>query len=332
MENVMEMVRAPWMGEVFGKIGEELHESPEGVKRVFEGAVPVSMAGLAEQASTNEGAQQLLSTFKGGQYPHLDATELGLTVADPAAVAGVTQSGESFLSRLFGKRLGGIVDGLARAAGVSAASASKLLGLALPMVLGFVGKQAVSQNLDAGGLRAFLTSQREEIGGVARGPAILREADVPRPRPRMAGWLLLALAAVALVALALWRRGSGHQHTAARRVTSTQLPNMAAPKALYAGNMAPLTRTLSGGQTLPQRFTLSELTFRTGSSEIDPAGARVLDGVADVMAAHPGARIRVEGYGAESTRAYLTSKGIAAERIEAASNEIRRMEIVVLQR
>jgi outer membrane protein OmpA-like peptidoglycan-associated protein len=148
----------------------------------------------------------------------------------------------------------------------------------------------------------------------------------------MAGYLLLALAAVALLVLALWHRASVHPHAVARRVTFTQLGTMPAPQPLYAGNMTALYRALSGEQPLPQRFALSELTFRTGSAEIEPAGARVLDSVAKVMAAHPGARIRVEGYGAESTRAYLTGKGIAAERIEAAGSEIRRMEIVVLQR
>jgi len=108
---------------------------------------------------------------------------------------------------------------------------------------------------------------------------------------------------------------------------------------------------------------VSELTFRTDSAEIDPGSARVLDEVAQVMAAHPTARIRVEGHTdntgvrgtnlqlsqarAESTRAYLMTKGIGSDRVEAvgygsdrpiASNDVpsgraenRRTEIVVLK-
>src|SRR5262245_49893 len=169
MENVMDLVRGPMMGDVFGKIGGLFRESPEGVKRGLESAVPLSMAGLAERASTQEGAQELLSTFKGGQYPHLDASDLGRAVADPNTAAGVAQSGEGFLSRLFGNKQRGAVDGLASIAGVSTSSASKLLGLVLPMVLGFVGKQAVSRNMDASGLRGFLTSQRKQMGDVLPG-------------------------------------------------------------------------------------------------------------------------------------------------------------------
>jgi OOP family OmpA-OmpF porin len=140
--------------------------------------------------------------------------------------------------------------------------------------------------------------------------------------------------------------------------------DMPRPQPLHAGGMTALSRALSGGQPLPQRFVLSDLTFRTDSAEIDPASARVLDDVAQAMAAAPGARIRVEGHTdstgtrdanqqlsqsrAEATRAFLVSKGVASDHIESAGfgqdrpiasnaeatgrTENRRTEIVVLSR
>jgi len=375
----MELVRGPMMGEIFGKISGFFRENPEGVRRGIESAVPLSMAGLAERASTQEGAQALLSTFKGGQYPHLDASELGRAVADPDTTANVARSGEGFLSRLFGNKQRGVVDGLANSAGVSASSASKLLGLVLPMVLGFVGKQAVSRNMDPSGLRGFLSTQRKGIGDVLPSSlsslvggdaaatdrrAAMRTAEIPtRGRSHSGGWLLLALAVAAGVALLLSRRGARHRMSVIPAAPQTQpVGDMPRPQALYAGGMTALTQALSGGLPLPQRFVVSELTFRTDSAEIDPARARVLDDVARVMAAHPGARIRVEGHTdntgvreanqqlsqarAESTRAYLMTKGIGSDRVEAvgygsdrpiASNDVpsgrsenRRTEIVVL--
>jgi OOP family OmpA-OmpF porin len=383
MENVMEMVHGPWMGEIFSKMSGLFRESPERVKRGFESAVPLSMAGLAQRASTNEGAQDLLSTFKGGEYPHIDATDLGRVASDPDATARITQSSDGFLSRLFGNKQRGIVDGLASTAGVSTSSASKLLGLALPLVMGFVGKQAASRHLDANGLRGFLTSQRKGMGDALPGPlsrllggeteqravvsdrpAIVRVHETPAAKPRIGRWLLLAAAVVAAVAL-LVRRGARHEVTNVQRTTQTEtLTNVPRPQALQAGSMGLLSQALTAGQALPQRFVLSDLTFRTDSAEIDPASAHVLDDVAQVMAAHPGARIRVEGYTdntgtreanrqlsqarAESTRAYLASKGISGDHIEAAgygsdrplaSNDQaggradnRRTEIVVLSR
>ena len=312
----MEIVRGPAMGEVFGKVSGFFRESPEGVKRGIESAVPLSMAGLAARASTQEGAQELLSTFKGGQYPHLEASELGRAVADPDTAANVARSGEGFLSRLFGNKQRGVVDGLASAAGVSASSASKLLGLVLPMVLGFVGKQAVSRNMDASGLRGFLTSQRRQMGDVLPGSlshlvggdaevregvtgrrAVARTAEIPTRKSHVGRWLLLAIAAVAALVLMLSRRGARREATSIPSAPQTQqLGDMPRPQALYAGGVTALSQALSGGLALPQRFVLSELTFRTDSAEIDPASARVLDDVAQAMAANPGGRIRVEGH------------------------------------
>jgi outer membrane protein OmpA-like peptidoglycan-associated protein len=195
-------------------------------------------------------------------------------------------------------------------------------------------------------------------------PAIVRVHETPAAKPRIGRWLLLAAAVVAAVAL-LVRRGARHEVTNVQRTTQTEtLTNVPRPQALQAGSMGLLSQALTAGQALPQRFVLSDLTFRTDSAEIDPASAHVLDDVAQVMAAHPGARIRVEGYTdntgtreanrqlsqarAESTRAYLASKGISGDHIEAAgygsdrplaSNDQaggradnRRTEIVVLSR
>jgi len=395
MENVMDMVHSPWMGEIFGKMSGLFHESPEGVKRGFESAVPLSMVGLAQRASTQEGAQDLLSTLKGGKYPHLDESELGRVAGDPASAARVAQSSEGFVSRLFGNKQRGVVDGLASSAGVSTSSASKLLGLAVPMVMSFVGKQATSRNLDANGLSGFLASQRRLAGDalpgtlsrLVGGEAEPRAAVTERPRtvvterpevvhthgpaiqeirkPGIGKWLLPALAIAAALLFLLSRRGNRHPETNVQHTPQTQVSaDMARPQLLHAGAMGAFSQALSGGQALPQRFVLSDLTFRTDSAQIDPASARVLDEVAQAMSAHPGARLRVEGHTdntgtreanqqlsqarAESTRAYLVSKGIAGDHIEAAGYggerpltssgqatsraENRRTELVLLSR
>jgi outer membrane protein OmpA-like peptidoglycan-associated protein len=382
MDNVMEMVHSPWMGEIVGKFSGTFRESPEGVKRGFESAVPLSVVGLAQRAATHEGAEELLSTLRAGQYPRLDEQELGKVATDPASAARVALSSQSFLSRLFGSKQGGVVDGLASSAGVSPSSASKLLGLALPMVLGFVGKQTASRNLDANGLSGFLASQRKLVGDALPGPLsrLVGGDGEPRaaatghpavgyafatPRARIGKLWILPLAALTLLVLLMARRGGRHETPAVQRAPQTQaLTDLTRPLALRAGGVTAFSQAITGTHLLPQTFVLSDLTFRTDSAEIDPGSARVLDDLAQVMAANPGARIRVEGHTdnageaaanqqlsqarAEATRAYLISKGIAGDRIEAAGRgqdrplasndqprgraENRRTEVVLLSR
>ncbi|HEY7375036.1 MAG TPA: OmpA family protein [Polyangia bacterium] len=217
-----------------------------------------------------------------------------------------------------------------------------------------------------GSLSRLVGGQPEAHAVVTDRPAVVRTEQVRTPpRPGVGRYLLLVAAIVAALALLLTRRGARREAVHVPSTPQTQpIGNVARPQVLNAGDTTALTQALSGRAALPERFVLSDLTFRTDSAEIDPSSTRVLDGVASALAAHPGARIRVEGHTdntgtheanqplsqarADSTRAYLVSKGIGAERIEAvgygadrplASNadqagraENRRTEIVVLQR
>jgi OOP family OmpA-OmpF porin len=109
------------------------------------------------------------------------------------------------------------------------------------------------------------------------------------------------------------------------------------------------------------RLLLRSVTFASGSTEIDPESAIVLDVAAGEILARTAVRIRIEGFTdasgsaernqelsqrrAESVRRYLVRKGVAAQRLETsargasspvASNETeegrarnRRVELVV---
>jgi outer membrane protein OmpA-like peptidoglycan-associated protein len=377
MENVMELARGPLMGQVFARLGGWIHENPESVKRGFETAVPASIAGLAERASTPDGAQNLLSTLRRGDYPHMDEDELERTAADQLATESVARSGEGFLKRLFGSKESVVVDGLAASSGVSRSSASKVLGLASQLVLGFVGREAVTRNMDASGLRGFLASLRSQaasampgpLANLFSGPAPTQgPAITPVPRKSTSGtWILAGVVALGAIGLLKWRRHSHEQASALSRLESSRATreDVAKPRMLQAGaGAAALSQALDGTESLPERFVLSDLTFRTDSAEIEPASAGVLDDVARVLAMRPTAKIRVEGHTdntgpveknrklsqerAESVRSYLLGKGVGGDRINSAgfgpdsplaSNdtaegraENRRTEIILLER
>jgi outer membrane protein OmpA-like peptidoglycan-associated protein len=241
-----------------------------------------------------------------------------------------------------------------------------------------VGREAVTRNMDVSGLRGFLSGLKNQAAGAMPGPlanVFGGAADATRlqppavaPLPARSGsgtWLLAGLIALGALALLMWRRNA-HQETARMNASRAQQAALPAerPRMLSADSITALTQTLQGGGTLPQRFVLRDLSFRTDSAEIQPGSGAVLDQVATALSAHPTARIRVEGHTdttgpadlnrklsqerAESTRAYLMSKGVAGDRITSAGfgsdsplstnstadgrSENRRTEIVVLSR
>ena len=166
MENILEVTRFAFQGDAMQRLSSVLHESQSATRQGIEAAVPASLAGLAAHALSEQKAADLLGAFRGGDYPHADASEVTKMVDDPAATARLAESGQGFLRGVFGGRLGGMVDALAGQTGVSRASASTLLGLSAPLVLSAISKEAESRHLDAHGLSRFLADQGRRASGV----------------------------------------------------------------------------------------------------------------------------------------------------------------------
>jgi OOP family OmpA-OmpF porin len=183
MENLVDTVGHLLDGDAVKQMSSLVKEDEGSTRRAIETVVPVSIAGLARQASSEDGARSLLQTFQSGRYPHLDPEHLDRALSDPGSANLVASSSEGFVSRMFGTRLDGVLDGLAGAAGVSRSSARKLLGLATPLVMGLVGKRAASQHMDARGLAGFLSQQ----GNVAAGLLPDRMFGLLGMRPATAG-------------------------------------------------------------------------------------------------------------------------------------------------
>jgi outer membrane protein OmpA-like peptidoglycan-associated protein len=163
MENVMDLSRLALHGDALNRLSQRLHESPNATRRGLERAVPLSVAGLADHASIESNAAALLRAFEGGNYPHVDARELSKVVDDPRATEQVAKSGSGFLNRIFGNRLGALIDAVAAQSGLSRASATTVLGLATPLVLDTVGKEARNRHLDARGLSRLLADQKRKL-------------------------------------------------------------------------------------------------------------------------------------------------------------------------
>ncbi len=253
-DDLMDKIEGMVTPEVIGKAAEATGESPENTHKAIQGAVPTVLAGLTHGASTPGGAARIFGALKEGG------------------------TGPDLMNKVFGDRSGAVSDALAKSSGVKSSSASHLLMLALPMIAGVIGKHALSNRLDAGGLSQLLSSQKKAIVDNPNTPPGLASAlgaqpvsrGIERPveaaKKRSRGHLLLP--ALILGALAVWGISAltrGH----APGVTARQpelpvmpslhgpeapsIPNPSVPKVeAPAGGEMPTTGrlTLPGGQTL----------------------------------------------------------------------------------
>jgi hypothetical protein len=148
------------LGEgILDRISAWIGASPDKTRRGLEEAFPATMVGLAQNVQDEKTAGELLDDFQSGAAPKLELDSLASTLSSPKGVETVTRTGENILSRLFGGKLDGVVDAIGGDSGLTHGASAKILSLAAPLLLGIIGKKAISEKMDAGGLAQFVGEQ-----------------------------------------------------------------------------------------------------------------------------------------------------------------------------
>ncbi|MDZ7613776.1 MAG: DUF937 domain-containing protein [Flavobacteriaceae bacterium] len=140
--------------------------------------------------------------------------------------AATLGAGTNMLNMLFGNKQSGLFDLISSFAGIKSSSATKLMGMAAPMVLGMIGKSG----LNAGSLIKLLSSQKDEIfGSLPSGFSNLMgygniEKDVkkaihnvktPEPVKPKNKWLLPLIIAAAALAIFYFMRNCNKEEVVA---------------------------------------------------------------------------------------------------------------------
>jgi outer membrane protein OmpA-like peptidoglycan-associated protein len=115
--------------------------------------IPTVLASLTSQAATPSGASRLFDAVKGAVQGGVDRH-----IGDINLDAMGRQS-QGFLSTVFGERLAGLINWLARFAGIKESSASSLMNVASSVVMSTLGKTIQQKGLDATQLGQLLASQ-----------------------------------------------------------------------------------------------------------------------------------------------------------------------------
>jgi outer membrane protein OmpA-like peptidoglycan-associated protein len=95
-------------------------------------------------------------------------------------------TGQQLIGSIFGNKGSSISNEVARTSGVKPSSATSLMSLAAPLVMGVIGKHVATHGLDAAGLSSMLASQKNEFASaMPSGMSKLIEGtgpvEVPRP-------------------------------------------------------------------------------------------------------------------------------------------------------
>ena len=316
--------------DLISKMSGLVGESPALTQRAI-GLVLPSLAGAAyQQASTPAGASSLVRLLKlagsdGNLLSHLTS------LFSSGNMSEITQMGGGLLTGLLGSNAGRVVNSIAKATGVSGSSASTLLHLGAPLVLGLTGKLLPEGEATPAAITNFFASQKDsiirevpsEVVGILNlgAPATVPEAPEPVVRPvvekeqRSRPWLwLLPLLALILGFLG-WRSCST---PSGRQMESLSLPCGTTIQVEKGGFDANLARFMMDGSSgdLPKRFTFDHLNFDTNSAQVTPDSSATISNLIATVKCFPAMQVALVGY-TDSTGSPETNKKLSLNRADA---------------
>ncbi|MBY0421472.1 MAG: DUF937 domain-containing protein [Parvularculaceae bacterium] len=165
MTSLIETIQSYLTSSVLSAAASHLGESEDGVAKASKGLVATLLAGVLGKTGDAAGLGQIFGMLNDkNNHAFLDNLPglIGggnLAHGDPKDVAG------RLVGSLFGDKTGGLLQTITSLAGLKAGSASSLLGLAGPLVMGVLGKQIATKNLTADGFKQFMAAEAPAIRG-----------------------------------------------------------------------------------------------------------------------------------------------------------------------
>jgi outer membrane protein OmpA-like peptidoglycan-associated protein len=174
-------------GDTLNGVASMLGESSASTQTALGGALPALVGGLVNQASTPTQANALLDLMKRSKLDAGPFTDPSTALRAPDGMQVLMSAGRPLMNSLFGGRSGGIADWVSSLSGVSRSSSSSLLAMALPLVLGQIGKYVSGAGWNASSLMGFLGEQKGFLRDAPAGLAsVLNAGDTEVKRPAVA--------------------------------------------------------------------------------------------------------------------------------------------------
>src|SRR6185436_5537732 len=142
--NLLSLLQGQLSSQTVGQISNAVGESPEGTKSALSTAFPALLGSLVGKANASpQGATDIFNMVTQGQRQgwsdSITNVMSGLT-GGPAQAAS-----HSLLTSLLGSKLGPVADFIASRCGIRTGSATSLLGMAAPLLMGTISKLVSSQ-------------------------------------------------------------------------------------------------------------------------------------------------------------------------------------------
>jgi OmpA-OmpF porin, OOP family len=191
--NVLTYLKDQFGPTVIEQLSTQLGEIPANVRVAVNGALPVVLGALAQQAQSGSWTAGLLKTLHSEVH---SVTENPLDIGQVTDTQAETQTafatGRGFLERVLGSNTGAVADGLSRFSGIKPDSAMTVLGLGGSALMGLLARQTKVNGMTTDNLQTLLAGQADTIRqalppGLTSVGALLGLDKLQTPTGKLAG-------------------------------------------------------------------------------------------------------------------------------------------------
>ncbi|GAA4513505.1 DUF937 domain-containing protein [Sphingobacterium thermophilum] len=157
--SLLNHVKSYFTEEVINKLGVNLNESPENIKKGIDVSVPAILLGL--QSKNKEGLSGILNSAKNmlGNFDFNDV--FGNFFGAPSGTDYSKFETQHMLTSIFGERFSSILDSVSSYLGIKGSSAAGLFGASLPAVVAGITHKGTNWNADS--ISAVLTQNKSSL-------------------------------------------------------------------------------------------------------------------------------------------------------------------------
>ena len=355
ISSLINLVDRQGVSSIASRLGESEQSVSSGLGPTFASI----LGGMANKTSEPGTMQQIYDMVSSVPADTTNMASLGNLASTATSTSPLIDMGKRLLPTLFGGNQSAVSGAIERTAGLGSGSGARLLAMAAPLVLGFLGKRVHEDKMGLSGFTNLLQSESADIKSYlpaglsnlwssATSTGMSAAHAVAAPVERKSSWLMpVGIGALALLAV-LWfaRRGPDEARSMGDRATTEGTRARSAVSGL--GDFTP--RQLPGGIQLnvPQNgvevrllsfiqdpsapgsnvawFDFDRLTFDTSSATLKPESEEQLRNIASIMKAYPNVRLKIGGY-TDNTGESAANQQLSQSRAEAVKQRLIAMGI-----
>lgn len=171
--NLIELFKSTLSDVLVRQSSALLDESAESTSSAIDKIFPALLNAVLIKGSTESGAKDLLNFISSNKVDEKLHDDVPALLSSAAETEKLTADGADILKYLLGDKLSYMVDWVASGNGLKTSSASTILKLVAPLVMGAVARAVKDRNLNASGLRDLLQSQSSFVAESS--PAVIAE-------------------------------------------------------------------------------------------------------------------------------------------------------------